>query len=453
MANILVENNFYQGTSSACIVDLTPPTFAGIVSASVQSRGQIRATWAAATDATTPIRYEIYAQASTATGLFTNPANIVGITSQLQFDFWTMSDGSFLVNGTTYYVGVRARDGVSNLNTNTVSISVISTGVFTGADVYEVDGAFAINSSRQLQGTLWCLKNSTLAKSGNATMGTASYQVYDKTGTAVVGLTESGITADSNGQYKITAISASGLNLTLDHYMVKINITVDGAIREGYEPIIQPIPEYDMEGSFILNTSNELTGSFWATADDELITTGARLGTATYQVYDGTGSAVVGMTESGITADSNGLYEITPVASSLNLDLNNYYVKITATVDNISRNYFLPILGKIPKYETKAVFSINGSNQLQGTLWAVGDNLVLSGSRLGTASYTVYDSSGTAVVGLTQSGITADVNGRYIITPVSATLLTDLTHYTVKIAITIDDVERVSFKGFTLLGN
>lgn len=452
MPNILVNNNFYQGTSQSCIVDLTPPTFAGISSASVESRGQIRATWAAATEATSlPVRYEIYVKASTNTGLFST-TNIIGITDKLQYDFWQTPDGAFLVNGTTYYVGVRAVDAVGNRDSNLVDDSVISTGVFVSADVYDSEGAFAINSSNQLQGTLWCLKNSILATSGNAVMGTASYQVYDKAGSPVVGMTESGITADANGQYKITPV-ASTLNYTLDHYMVKVSITVDGAVREGYVALIQPIPEYDMEGSFVLNSSNQLTGSFWATANEETITNPARLGTASYQIYDGTGTLVPLMTESGITADANGLYEITPVASSLNLDLNNYYVKIVATIDNISRNYFLPILGKIPKYETKAVFSINGANQLQATIWAVADNMVISGSRLGTANYTVYDSSGIAVAGLTQSGITADGNGRFITTPVSATLLTDLTHYTVRIGITIDGVERVSYKGFTLLGN
>lgn len=453
MPNILINNNFYQGTSQACIVDLTPPTFAGIATASVQSRGQIRATWAAATEATSlPVRYEVYVKASTPTGLF-NVANIIGITDKLQLDFWQTPDGAFLVNGTTYYIGVRAVDAVGNRDSNTANQNLISTGVFVGADVYSAEGAFAVNTSNQLQGTIWCLKNSALAKTGTAVMGTASYQVYDKAGVAVPGLTESGITADINGQYKITAVSASALNKTLDHYMVKINITVDSAIREGYVALIQPIPEYDSEGAFILNTNNQLTGQFWTTANDEVISNPARLGTGAYVIYDGTGALVPGMSQSGITADSNGLYEITPIASSLNLDLNNYYVKITVTVDSIARNFFLPILGKLPKYETKAVFAINGSNQFEGTIWATADQQVISGARLGTASYTVYNSAGVAVAGLTQTGIAADINGRFIITPVLATLLTDLTHYTVRVGITIDGVERVSFKGFTLLGN
>lgn len=452
MPNILISNNFYQGTSEACIIDVTPPVFAGIVTASVQSRGQIRATWAAATDLALPLRYEIYAQANTATGLFSNPNNVVGITNALQFDFFTLRDGSFLVNGTTYYVGVRARDGVSNIDSNLVSIGVISTGVFTSADQYDIDGAFAINSSNQFQGTIWALKNSQLATSSNAVMGTASYVIYDKNGTLVSGMSQSGITADANGQYKITPVTST-LVTTLDHYMVKVSITIDGALREGYVKLIEPIPEYEVNGSFSLNASNQLISSFWITADEQLITNPSRLGTAAYVIYDSTGALVSGMSQSGITADSNGLYEITPISSTLDPDLSLYFVKVTVTVDGVPRIQMLPIVGKSPEYEARGIFSINALNQFQGTLWATSNGIVATGAALGTANYTVYDAAGNAVSGLTQSGIIADVNGRYSITPTTAILLTDLTHYSVKIGIIVDGLERVSYRGFTLLGN
>lgn len=449
MPNILIENNFYQGTSQACIVDLTPPTFAGVTSVSVQSRGQIRSVWSAASDATVPLRYEVYIQAGTATGLF-NTANICGITSQLSFDTWTTPDGNFLVNGTTYYVGVRAVDGVSNRDSNTVSQSVISTGVFVSAEVYDTEGAFAINSSNQLQGTLWCLKNSVVAKTGNATMGTASYQVYDKTGAAVVGMTESGISADSNGQYIITPV-ASVLNKTLDHYMVKVSITVDGAIREGYTALIQEAPKYDISGLFFVDKDNDFDGTFWVSANEVIKTTG--LGTASYQVFDASGTAVGGMAESGITADVNGIYKITATANLLTQDFPGYSVRVTMVVDNVTRVEMFAIQGQIPEYEVKALFSINAINQLQATLWAQSSNGSVENSGLGVANYTVYDSAGVAVGGLTESGITADVNGRFQITPVSAALLTDLTHYSVKIGIVINGSEKTAYKGFTLLGN
>ena len=451
MANIFIEESVYQGTSSACIVDLTPPTFAGITALAVQSRGQIRASWAAATDASPPIRYEVYIQASTATGLF-NVANIIAITDKLQYDTFVMPDGSFLVNGTTYFVGIRAIDGVSNRDSNTVSMNVISTGVSVSADVYEVDGAFTINSSNQFQGTIWALKNSILAKTGNAVMGTASYQVYDKAGAAVPGMGASGITADANGQYKITPV-ASSLATKLEHYMVLVTVNVDSANRQGYVKLIEPVPEYDLAGAFSLNNSNQLVGTYWVMADGEQISNAARLGTSAYQIYDMNGSAVVGMSGSGLTADANGFYKITPITSLLVAGLANYYVKITTTVDNIARSHVLPILGQIPEYEVRGQFSINALNQFQATLWATTDDQVKMGAGLGVANYTVYDSAGNPVSGMTQSGISADGNGRFQITPVTAALLTDLTHYSVKIGIVVDGVERISYRGFTLLGN
>lgn len=449
MPNILVSNNFYQGTTQACIVDLTPPTFAGVASLVVGSRGQLSSTWLAATDATTPLRYEIYCQANTATGLFTNPNNVVGITTALQYDFWTLRDGSFLQNGTTYYVGVRARDGVSNIDNNTVSLNVISTGILTSQDVYLTEAAFALNSSNQLQGTIWVLKNSALAKTGNASMGTASYQVYDKLGNPVVGMTESGIVADSNGQYKITPV-ASTLNLTLDHYMVKLNVTVDSAVREGYSSLIQEAPKYDISGLFFINISNQFDGSFWVSADEVLKTTG--LGTASYQVFDENGNVVVGMSQSGITADVNGIYKITSVANLLSSNYAGYSVRVTLVVDSVTRVEMFAVQAVLKNLEPKAQFSINASNQLLATFWLDSEGSIET-TGLGAANYTVYDANGNAVVGLTQSGITADVNGRFNITPVSAILLTDLTHYSVKIGIVANGVEKIAYKGFTLLGN
>lgn len=437
-----------MSTSSACVVDLTPPTFSGITSLDVESRGQIRAIWSAASDVTTPIRYEVYIQASTATGLF-NTNNIITVTPQLQFDTFIMPDGSFLVNGTTYYVGVRAIDGVSNRDNNTVSMSVISTGVSVFADAYKTDGAFVINSLNQLQGTLWCLKNQTLAKSPSSVMGTASYQVYDKAGNPVVGLTESGIVADSNGQYKISAVNST-LSEYLEHYMVKVDITVDGAIRSGYVALIQKAPEYNIEGVFALDSAADLQGSFWVTANEQIRTSG--ISTASYQIYDAAGNAVIGMSETGLSPDSNGIIKITPVTSALNQELSLYSVKVTVNIDGINRSDFLSIRGKVPAYECMAVFSINASNMFEATLWAVADGEVRSGSSLGNARYQVYDKAGNTVAGLNQTGLTSDINGRYQITPVSAILLTDLTHYTVEVAIEVDGVERVSYTGFTLLG-
>ena len=55
-------------------------------------------------------------------------------------------------------------------------------------------------------------------------------------------------------------------------------------------------------------------------------------------------------------------------------------------------------------------------------------------------------------MGLSETGITSDGQGLYQTTPVSAALITDLTHYVAKITIDVAGENRVAFKGFTLLG-
>lgn len=447
MSDILINNNFYMGTSSACIVDLTPPTFSGINFLDIESRGQIRAGWSAASDGTAPIRYEVYIKASTATGLF-NFSNIIALTPNLQYDIFTLPDGSFLQNGVTYYVGIRALDGVNNRDNNTVSMNVISTGVLTSIDIYECFGSFVINSSNQLQGTLFANKNDSLAISPDAVLGTASYSIYDKSGTLVSGMSQSGISANAQGQFIITPV-ASVLSETFEHYLVKVTINIDGENRVNYVPLIDERPDFKLNGLFYVNVSNEFDGTFWVSRNEVYKTTG--LGTASYQVYDHDGNIVVGMSQSGMTADVNGIYKITHIPSLLADDFPGYSVKINVVVDNVTRSQMIPITGPIVTYTPKAQFSINALNQLQATFWAAYEsNIEITG--LGTANYTVYDANGVAVSGLTESGLVADVNGRFKITPVSASLLTDLTHYSVKVGIMVHGVERVSYKGFTLLG-
>ena len=447
MPNIFIENNAYHGTSQACIIDLTPPTFAGITSLDVESRGQIRSGWSAATDATAPIRYEVYIKASTATGLFST-TNIIAVTPNLQYDIFTLPDGSFLQNGTTYYVGVRAIDGVNNRDSNTVSQSVISTGVLTAIDTYETFASWSIDTSNQFRITMWANKNDSIAKSPNGVLGTAAYQVYDKAGSAIVGMSGSGISANSEGLYVATAVS-NLLTEASEHYEIKVSITVDSEVRTNMIPLVEERPTYKLDGLFFVNVEDDFDGTFWVSKNEVIKTTG--LGAGSYQVYDHDGNPIVGMSETGITADGNGIYKIAHVASLLEEDYPGFSVKMTVVVDCVTRSQMVSHTVQQVEYKPKAQFSINASNQLQATFWVEYDSNVET-TALGAANYTVYDVNGTAVVGLTQSGITADANGRYHITPVSAALLTDLTHYSVKVGIVAHGVERIAYKGFTLLG-
>lgn len=208
--------------------DGTPPTFAGIVSLVANSDGSITSSWLAATDPSTPIRYNVYIQAATATGLFsTTPIT----TTSLSMRLYSLPTGSPLSNGVVYYVGVRAFDNNGNTETNTTSLSATSSGVSSG-EQYLAHGAFSINSSNNLQGTFWASVNGNRTLTG---LGDAEYEIFDATG-ASTGITESGISADANGLYIITPTSAATL-LDLTHYIVKITIDVDSEDRAVYKVI------------------------------------------------------------------------------------------------------------------------------------------------------------------------------------------------------------------------
>lgn len=449
MSNILIENNFYQGTSQACVIDLTPPTFAGINFLDVESRGQIRAGWSAASDATAPIRYEVYIKASTATGLFST-SNIIAVTPNLQFDIFTLPDGSFLQNGTTYYVGARAIDGVNNRDSNIVALSVISTGVLTSVDVYETKASWSVDDSNQFRITMWANKNNSLANSPSAVLGTASYQVFDRTGTAVVGMSGSGITANSEGLYAAAPVT-SLLDEDAAHYQVRVIVNVDGETRSNFIRMEAGSDQFEIDGTGGIDNGNNLIGSFWVTNNEKVVTTD--LGTGSYQVYEADGTPIVGFTESGITADGNGFFTITPVPLPSGLSSTEpYIVRYTIMVHGETRSHNVVFDPGTTTYTCRSTFSINALNQLEATFWSTVNDQLTNPLLLGTASYIIYDKTGTAVSGLAQTGITADVNGFFHITPVAATLLTDLTHYTAKLTINIAGTDRVVAKGFSLLG-
>lgn len=450
MSDIFVSDDFYMSTSQACVVDLTPPTFSGINFLDIESRGQIRAGWSVATDPDTPIRYEIYIQASNSTGLF-NTANITAITDKLQFDIFTLPDGSFLVNGTTYYVGVRAVDALGNRDANTVSLNVISTGVLTSIDTYESKVVYSIDENNDFRLTAWANKNESLAISPSAVLGTASYQVFSKAGVAISGMSGTGISANAQGLYVFPAVS-NQISTQLEHYEIRISISVDGETRVNYIPLINQTPIYALDAGFSINANNQLVGALWSKANGSRIMDSSRISNGHYHVHDSNGISVPGLTESGIVPNSEGFFVIAPIsATSLDLQSSVYFAHIRAEVDGLLINDNVPLTFGVPEYEPKAQFSINSANQFQATIWVTANGDVKT-TNLGTASYQVYDVAGNLVSGLSQTGITADINGRFQITPVSAILLTDLTHYSVRIGVVVDGVERVSYKGFTLLG-
>lgn len=117
-------------TPAACIADLTPPTFAGIVSLAAQVNGSLLASWLAATDPSDPITYDVFIALGvvTASSLFL-AANRAQSVAGLQTALFQLPSGALLQDGQVYTVGVQARDAVGNVTSVTALLTATSTGV------------------------------------------------------------------------------------------------------------------------------------------------------------------------------------------------------------------------------------------------------------------------------------------------------------------------------------
>lgn len=88
---------------------------------------------------------------------------------------------------------------------------------------------------------------------------------------------------------------------------------------------------YEPRAIFSISASNELEGSFWITKNGQHLK--SNLGSAQYTIRDASG-ATIGITESNILADINGLYHIAPVGAEAIQDLTHYVVEIKISADN-----------------------------------------------------------------------------------------------------------------------
>lgn len=134
---------FKQVAAQACLVDLTPPTFAGIASVVPKNNGAIQVTWLAATDATPPIEYKIYiALGSVSAGTLFNSSNLVTIApaGSLNKMIFTLADQTtFIIKDQVYTLGVRAEDAVGNVDTNTAILTATALGSVDLATIFGID--------------------------------------------------------------------------------------------------------------------------------------------------------------------------------------------------------------------------------------------------------------------------------------------------------------------------
>lgn len=331
-ANQLVTGDAYQPSSQACIVDLTPPTFGGVTSVVRGLIGQLRASWSAGSDASLPLRYEVYCKPHTSIDLF-NVANICGITSQTNFSIFALADASLLQPNVEYYVGVRAVDAVGNRDINTVSLMQTTFGI-TGITGGQIGGVFAVNEQNQLIASFWAVDGDGVINNPSR-LGFASYVIYDENSALVPGMLESNIPANAQGFFEITPVN-SILDLNNTYYTVMVTIRIDGVDVTYNIPITYPEagPQFEPRAVFSINAANELEGSFWVTKDTQKVS--SNLGLASYSIRNKSG-ALIGIAQSNIAADVNGIYHIAPVNASAIVDLNHYTVDISIVAEGLAR--------------------------------------------------------------------------------------------------------------------
>lgn len=130
-------DSFVMDTPLACQVDITPPTFAGIVSATPQPNGSIRVGFAGGTDALSlNLRYRIFiAQGVVSAAALFNAANRVSVIEKIGLgpftvDVYTLGNlVTPLAINQIYTFGVRCVDSQNNVETNTVTLTATSSGV------------------------------------------------------------------------------------------------------------------------------------------------------------------------------------------------------------------------------------------------------------------------------------------------------------------------------------
>jgi hypothetical protein len=127
--------SFQHLTSKASVVDLTPPSFSGITSAVANSNGSITANWSSATDASEPVTYSVYIELGSvsAASLFA-PTNevLIAPSTATSIKVYTLADQvTYLQPDQIYTLGVRAKDAVGNVNTNTAIATATSSGVLS----------------------------------------------------------------------------------------------------------------------------------------------------------------------------------------------------------------------------------------------------------------------------------------------------------------------------------
>lgn len=154
MASQFFSGLFSQKTSQACLIDITPPTFAGVQSITPNNDGSFTVAWNIATDLSGPIKYNIYVALGvvSAAALFVSQNISKVVKGVLNSRIITLGDQStYFINGQVYTIGVRAEDGVGQIETNSVLISSTAIGSGNLSSVFQTIAASLVVTDANLQ--------------------------------------------------------------------------------------------------------------------------------------------------------------------------------------------------------------------------------------------------------------------------------------------------------------
>jgi hypothetical protein len=199
--------------------------------------------------------------------------------SGLTYDIYQLADGTLLQNSIVYYVGIRAMDAVGNEETNVVSLNATSTGIF--------------------------------------------YDTLCNVGTRLLALEALLQTDHNNFVTDNSNFEADHANFEADH----ANFEADHANFEADLSSLGDFVSYGSHGIFAIDNQNRFTGSLWLFKVGNVVKTS--LVSAEYQIYDNTDTIVPGLSESGLSANAEGVFIITPVSAAALEPFVNYRVKIT----------------------------------------------------------------------------------------------------------------------------
>jgi len=233
--------------------DNDPPVFAGLQSASDTTfGGSVDLQWAAATDNTPPITYDVYYKSSTGSYNFTSPATSVTALNVRV---------SGLVNGAQYSFIVRARDSLGHEDTNSVERTATPT----------MTGAIAPNPATNLAGSLigttitltWTPP--THNNDGSPLADLSGYNIYRGAACQDAGATKLNTTLVATSTYQDIGVPVNSIL----YYFVK---AVNSAQRQGaaseckavstYAKGVQgTVKKYDTSGGTVAGTGYPVVGA------------------------------------------------------------------------------------------------------------------------------------------------------------------------------------------------